>query len=315
MNSKLLPALAALLLCLFTQNIKGQNLVSNGDFELYSGCPASFSQIDSALGWTAPTSYVSTDYFNTCAPVSSLIGVPVNQGTGYQYPHSGNGYAGLFLYASIPDVREYLETELTMALTANQCYHFEMYINLLNGVKYTSDDIQVYFSDTLLSGIPGYGVLNYGAQIENLQGNFADTLNWTKVEMNYTASGGEKFLTIGNFKADSLTTLVQVSPLALSAVYVYIDDISLSLCTSLEETNATEGTTVITDNENMTLNLNNHSGKTLLCEIFDITSRKIAAFNFSHEYNFSISGLQNGIYIYRCSYDDQITATGKFLKH
>ena len=33
----------------------GQNLVPNGDFEQFSGCPTNWGQIDSALFWMNPT--------------------------------------------------------------------------------------------------------------------------------------------------------------------------------------------------------------------------------------------------------------------
>jgi hypothetical protein len=69
-----------------------QNLVPNGDFEQYSGCPTGYSQIDSALYWTVPTSVNSTDYYNACA-ISLSVSVPLN-GAGFQETHSGSGYGG-----------------------------------------------------------------------------------------------------------------------------------------------------------------------------------------------------------------------------
>ena len=43
------------------------NLVPNGDFEYYTGCPNNLSQIDSAYPWTQPNILgSSSDYLNTC---------------------------------------------------------------------------------------------------------------------------------------------------------------------------------------------------------------------------------------------------------
>ena len=67
-----------------------QNLVPNGDFEGYSGCPDNASQFDSTLFWFSPTA-ATPDYFNQCA--TSNVGVPYND-FGYQPAHSGGGYAG-----------------------------------------------------------------------------------------------------------------------------------------------------------------------------------------------------------------------------
>ncbi|MBP9082756.1 MAG: T9SS type A sorting domain-containing protein [Bacteroidia bacterium] len=300
-------------LIMTTSSLKAQNLISNGGFENYTGCPVTFSQIDSVVGWTVPTSYVSTDFFHTCAPLSSLVGVPVNQGTGYQFPHSGDGYAGLFIYAPAPDIREYISTELVSPLVANQCYQFEMYINILNGVKYTSDDIQVLFSDTLISGIQGYGVLNYSPQIENTPGNFPDTLNWTLVQMNYTASGGEKFIVIGNFKNDANTTIVSFLQNALPATYTYIDDVSLTICTGIETLNENNNFSV---NYNQTTNqilIENRSGKTARIELFNMLSGKVIQTLFKENTEINTVGFATGIYAYRISIFDEIDSSGKLL--
>lgn len=305
--------LLSLLMIFILTTGKSQNLIQNGDFEQYISCPVSFSQIDSTIGWTTPTALVSTDYFNTCALLSSFVGVPVNQGTGYQYPQSGNAYAGLFLLAFAPDSREYLETELTTPLTAGQCYNFEMYVNVLNGVKYTSDDIQVYFSDTLLDNIPSTGVLPFLPQIENTPGNYFDTLTWNHVQLNYTAIGGEKYITIGNFKTDANTSTVQIAPNALPAVYTYIDDVSLSICTGLKD--AESNSTSIGPNpfiEEFSVTVSNNLISTI--ELFDVTARKVVSQDFKNTLTLKLQQLPAGNYFYRLYNKNSVFSTGKILK-
>src|SRR6188768_4225873 len=78
---------------------KGQNLVPNGDFEQYSGCPSQANQLDSALYWLNPHAPPyppggSPDYFNQC---SVIVNVP-NTLWGYQPALSGVAYAGVVLY-------------------------------------------------------------------------------------------------------------------------------------------------------------------------------------------------------------------------
>lgn len=71
----------ALLLCLDMTMSAQQNLIYNGDFELYSTCPTSESspwhapnyEITKCLGWRPPT-YGTSDYFNTCA-VATNVGI------------------------------------------------------------------------------------------------------------------------------------------------------------------------------------------------------------------------------------------------
>lgn len=135
---------------------KGQNLVPNGDFENYSGCPTDVSQIDSALFWMNPSAGAgSPDYYNECSS-SSLVGVPYNV-LGYQPARSGNGYSGIYIWVNVTgNVREYIETPLTMTLSANNCYYFEMYVNFPNACQFTSDAIGIYFSDTAVTGITNY---------------------------------------------------------------------------------------------------------------------------------------------------------------
>lgn len=74
-----------------------QNLVLNGSFESYSGCPTNYSQIDSALFWMVPTFASSSDYYNQCADPSSNVDVPIN-GPGFQEAYNGVAYAGIYLF-------------------------------------------------------------------------------------------------------------------------------------------------------------------------------------------------------------------------
>jgi type IX secretion system substrate protein len=229
-----------ILLTLFLFSImistKGQNLVPNGDFETFSSCPNNFSQILLASPWMVPTLLNSSDYYNQCAAGTS-VGVPVNAGNGYQDAHSGAGYSGVYIYYNVTQSREYIEVQLTSPLVANQCYHFEMYVNVYNNCMFTTSTMGAYLSDTLLSGINSYTALPYPAQINNTFGNMFDTLNWTLVSGNYTAAGGEIFLTIGNFFDNASTDTLGISLTGIAACYVYIDDVSLTPCTGIEEQN------------------------------------------------------------------------------
>src|SRR5579872_2092415 len=60
-------------------NTNSQNLVNNGNFEIYSVCPNAGSQITYATGWN--TASLSPDYFNSCSNTS--LNVP-NTAFGWQ---------------------------------------------------------------------------------------------------------------------------------------------------------------------------------------------------------------------------------------
>jgi hypothetical protein len=292
---------------------EGQNLVPNGNFEGYSNCPTSYNQLDSVLSWFNPTAS-SPDYFNQCAS-SSTVGVPYNA-FGYQPAYGGGAYAGIVLWAyAITNRREYIEVPLLSPLIANECYHFEMYINLPEIDQYTSDAIGAYFSDTLISDFSTQEVLSFIPQINNATGNIPDTLNWTLVSGNFTAIGNESYLIIGNFKSDANTnaTLVNNSGLYTNA-YVYVDDVLLSLCTSLEGQNNSIAIRIypnpVTDKLNISIQ-NNESSEII---IYDISSKKLLQQTFANSTSLNTERLAKGIYLYEVRNKNGLIKKGKIVK-
>ena len=217
------------------QICKAQNLVPNGDFEQFQTCPAGLGQFELFVSdWINPNTGLSSgtpDYFNACSPT---MGVPANV-RGWQTAYSGVAYGGIVIARELSnnDYREYMEVPLVTPLVQNSCYHFEMRICLTEDSQYSTDDIGVYFSNTLISGISSVGTLPYTAQILNTPGNSPDTSSWMLVSGEYTAQGNENYLLIGNFKNAANTTTTVVNPTATHPIaYVYIDSVSLSLCST-----------------------------------------------------------------------------------
>ncbi|MEO5570223.1 MAG: T9SS type A sorting domain-containing protein [Bacteroidia bacterium] len=291
---------------------EGQNLVPNGDFEQYVGCPTNSGQIDSALFWINPSVNFpggSPDYYNAC---SAGMGTPNNY-WGYQPTHSGNAYCGIVIWELGFMYREYVETSLVSTLQSNECYHFEMYINLGNNSwENNSDDIGVYFSDTLIDGFTNYLPLPYLPQIENVSGNFPDTVNWTLVSGNYVAHGGENYLIIGNFKNDSNTTIVGTGGFGI--VYLLIDDVSLSLCTDIKEENQNSAIIIypnpITDK--LSIRINNKELSEII--LYDITSRKLLQQKFTNSVTLNTEQLAKGIYLYEVRNKNGVIKKGKVVK-
>ena len=86
-----------LLLC-FLINVHycfGQNLVPNPSFEDTVHCPnANNTGTIQAKYWFGVYDSVFAYYFNACSSPQEF-GVPLNQGTGFQYAKDGDAYAGI----------------------------------------------------------------------------------------------------------------------------------------------------------------------------------------------------------------------------
>lgn len=288
--------LIALSITTFVGN--GQNLVHNRKFEGYWSCPTTLGQLNYTSFWFNPTG-TTPDYYNSCS--TNQAGVP-NNAVGYQMAHSGAGYCGIVNYSDNLYWREYIEIQLSSPLIANSCYHFEMYWNLADVVKYTSDEMGVYFSNVAIT-CTSCAALPYQPQIENATGNMPDTMNWTLVSGNYTAIGGEHYIIIGNFKNDTNTTLVIVNPNANVGngpeFYTYIDDVSLSLCTEIEEQNTNTEINIYPNpaKEELYIKNNSLSGKEKTeIIITDVSGRKMLQQIINNQSLINIKSFNAGIY-------------------
>ncbi|MFZ2205563.1 MAG: gliding motility-associated C-terminal domain-containing protein, partial [Minisyncoccia bacterium] len=201
-----------------------QNLVSNPSFENFTSCPTGGGQINKAFPWFNPT-FNTPNYYNSCS-INASISVPANQ-IGYQNPRTGNAYGELDVFYGTPNGRTYIETPLSDTLIKGKKYCVEFYVSLAEVSKYASSSIQVYFSKDSIYDYSTLYNLPYIAQFENISGNvISDTVNWILVSGTYIAGGGEKYMTIGNFKDDANTDTVSVGLISMYCLY-YIDDISI----------------------------------------------------------------------------------------
>ena len=199
------------------------NLVPNYSFEQHSNCGSGGG--GGAIDWGSPTNklYIYS-YQNTCS-INSCCGVPQNGGS-WQYPRNGLGDASMFfLYNYGVNIRYYLQTKIIDILQNNHCYYIEFYVNLFNNAKYATNNISLLVGDTAIISYNGTPVFAK-PQIQ-LYGNpcITDTMNWVKVAGIYTAHGGEKYITIGNFADDLHTDTIRMSGFYESPYY--IDDVSV----------------------------------------------------------------------------------------
>ncbi len=212
------------------------NLVQNGSFEDIDSCYGNFAplgfdvfQWSGCVGWSNPTNASSDLWCN-----NGVVGTfqPPNLPAGYQLPRTGNNMAGIFMLdAAFQTYREYIQTELLENLTNNYIYKLTLFINVPFNFNVTSS-FGAYFSANSISVTSSYDNLELLPQIKNNNSVFiTDTLNWHKISMLYKASGGEKYLILGNF-LDSLsminvTSANQNNDSLFGNIYFFIDDVEI----------------------------------------------------------------------------------------
>lgn len=289
-----------------------QNLVPNGSFEQYTSCPV-WTQLYLLTDWMNPSTAGSPDILHQCSGY-----VPDNP-FGHQFAHSGTGYAGLCpFYLTTFNYREYIEVQLTSTLESNVCYHFEMFVNLGNCSMYTTDSIQVYFSNTLVTGVSNSLPLPFTPQLSNAPGNAPDTLNWITVSGNYYAQGGESFLIIGNFRDDANTSYAFVNSTGIyEAAYIFIDDVSLTSCekpTGIHHSAPSDAATVYSDPVTEEMKVTMNSNETSEFAVYDMSSRKVFEIQFTGTTTLGIASLRKGIYVYEIKTNGRVIQKGKIVR-
>ncbi len=210
------------------------NLVPNCSFETYSICPGGGGSINYAIPWFQPNlAGGSSDFYHVCG--CPIFGCPPNS-AGFQFPRSGGGMIGINLFHDTLSTwkdwdREYIEVGLTDSLKPSKKYCVRYYTNKGNWSMWAIKNIQaVLTNDSLIYNDINYGYIAGVTPVMEANSIITDTLNWISVETIYTANGGERYLTIGNFSPGNTVNYQQVLP--YSAVpntlgYYLIDDVSV----------------------------------------------------------------------------------------
>jgi len=221
--------LLVLFLLIAGRNTFAQNLVVNPSFELIDSCPWNQGQIYLAIGWntTFPSSLQATSDLYT--PCNISMGTPFNF-AGFQYPKSGNNYAGEICYTSAAvNRREYIEGSLMQQLISGIDYYVEYWVCQSESLKLSISNMGAYLSDSLIVTQNGDNIA-ISPQIENPDSIIlSDTMNWMKISGRFTANGGEQYIVIGNFRPDSLTNIDTTYniPGYYNYSYYYIDMVSV----------------------------------------------------------------------------------------
>jgi outer membrane protein OmpA-like peptidoglycan-associated protein len=218
-----------------TQPVLAQNLVPNPGFEQYYKCPGSFnysSKGEIAPGWQSPTTG-TPDLFHTCSIGDA--GVPTNW-AGYSKAYTGSGYAGIyaFIIRGNKTYREYLQSPLQTPLEAGAKYQVEFYFKLSSNSKYSIDRIGFLLTDSTFE-ILNDEVFPVSATYERINREIytRGTGLWTRFSYVHIATGGEKYLILGNFSDDQKTRKLLIpnsqstEPMLAKAAYFFIDDVKV----------------------------------------------------------------------------------------
>lgn len=220
--------LLAALLAIRTQ---GQSLLTNGGFETYSSLPTATGQLCRAAGWLNPGTFCYTSPLRGSPDYIHVNGVPPVQAPtsvfGTMIPHTGLGYAGFTTIGGASTFREYVAKAFDIPMVVGQSYNVSFYLTReLNAYgRGASNNIGVHFSTAaLFQG--NTAPINVLPQWEYTS-VFADT-SWTLFTFNFTATAAFTHMTIGNFRSNLLTTLIQIPPVGISnSAYYLIDDVSV----------------------------------------------------------------------------------------
>lgn len=217
---------------LFIFNIAaGQNLVVNSSFENRRVTPAQLG-VDNLtyfglLNWSQPTMGTS-DYFfrkdenSTCMQIYPYAG--------NQLPASGNAYVGIISWVPGREYREYLNGELNAPLEKGKTYTFKMKISTGKLCPYFVEKLGVYFSKAkLIDKTTKFALKRTPNVVLNVSQVMENGERWTLVENTFTATGEEKYFTLGNFENDS-NVVIKTKNIPKGECpynYYYIDDISV----------------------------------------------------------------------------------------
>ena len=221
----------ALVIFLFiSEVVAAQNLIPNPSFEILNE-EVEFAGSPYEYGWSWGDINLIKPWFN---PTYHGAGIISNQSG--SAAHTGCVAIRLLLlnrtteYAYNLQERDYVSVQLHASLKKDSLYRFTMYVRRMENNIYAVDRIGVYFSKDSILNDTLRSMLNVKPQIEHEPKVLLYNKNeeWIKIEADYRASGGERFITIGNFYGNKETKYKNVNKKGrYASAYYDIDDISL----------------------------------------------------------------------------------------
>ena len=206
------------------------NLVPNPGFEdverTYCAWTTDVAKFNAAVrGWSSPTQ-TTPDHFSTTLDPECWAH-PKKHSSGKQTTHSGSAMVGIKTYGkgNTPSYwHEYVQTELPEPLQVGVRYIAEFWVLRAARSNETSNNIAMYFTDTPVSTrdcLPLY-FTPQANEDKVVKGG------WHKVRGVFDATGTEKFLLLGNFYGDEVTSHER-QPDGERGAYYFIDDVNVRI--------------------------------------------------------------------------------------
>ncbi|UQB67580.1 DUF11 domain-containing protein [Epilithonimonas zeae] len=296
----------------------GAQNISNPDFENFSQCPNAQSQLTRATGWTQPTTAGTPDYMNVCTPTS---GSSLTLSPQTLTAQSGTGFVGGYAEVNnspLNNYKEYLTNRLSSPLIAGITYSFSFYVaHMFGGSPSAFLPVLTYvdlpaseqgfigavFSTTSPSNsntvgggsfapllnsfgsgrvlIPASNTDVYGATSRN---------NWVKVTLQYTAVGGEEYMTVGQLRQGGATTLANAQ-----GVYYLYDNFSPSLAPVTVLTKSVSPSTIVSNGTaTYTFTLNNTAAGSVAQTNLSFTDNLPSGLRLAANPNVTVTGLTAG---------------------
>jgi gliding motility-associated-like protein len=217
--------------------IFAQNIVPNGDFEIYTSLPNNTAQFYKCVGWGNANSPSTTpDYYHT----SGLFGshLPNSAWTNIS-PHSGNAIMGFLTYSTTStssNFREYITVQLSTPMIIGHTYSVSFHLS--NGTPlassngfyssgFSSNRVGLGFSTSALNQNLNAPLGGIGMPQIEIPGQVWST-TWQSFTYTYLADQTYTHLTIGNFYTDANTTVVYQAPYTGSiSSYYFIDQLAI----------------------------------------------------------------------------------------
>jgi hypothetical protein len=203
----------------------GQNLVPNAGFDVTSpSCPNTLGDLDTnALPWRSYED--SPDMFHGCG-----FQMPSNP-FGYQVPHNGQGYAGLYHFNEWGSWAEKITAPIT-PMQVGAYYEVSMSVSTANYSHYYTNGLAIHFRKDGSGSAPGLGTLpkvdfrNYGM--------IFDTANWVRLTDTLYADTAYDRIYIGNFFDTSDMEFMETNfTQTCGCGYSYVDSVVVKLISDI----------------------------------------------------------------------------------
>lgn len=185
----MIPRLSVLMLLLFSSHtLLAQELVVNGNFEHENIC-IEYNQTCSPEGWRS-AAFLPFGYQRQ--PIAG---------------HEGVHYLPLVVEdVGVPNFRTYWQTMLKCPMQKGATYKISFYAAAL-GAQFIPSNLALHFSAKEVRQRRVWPIMvKPSAQVTEQNITRIKKSDWVKVELDYTATGEEQFLVLGNFLADQEMT-------------------------------------------------------------------------------------------------------------